>query len=221
MNNPQDDNTPLNKDNFEAKVADDKKQAVQDQHEQDQDQTWQALTKDWQAQATPTTDINALIAHTRKRVRRAKYCFALNVFVTLLITLYFVVNCIQGELYGPLNIYLGVASLGSIIFIIFEWKIRSKVWRQYNESPEQAITTAIENAQVSMRYLQISRWSIVPVIPLMNWYIYTVMENRGEHDLTKYFVGNFLILIMSLVFDLLYRKRKKEYQAKLQLRNKT
>lgn len=195
-----------------------KNQKLSLEQEQELDKTWQNLTQDWQTQTTPETDIAALISHTRRRVRRAKYCFALNVFMTIFVSLYFIYDCIKGNVGEPFNIYLGFGSFICIIFVLYEWKIRSRVWRQYNESPDQAIDTAIENSKVSMRYLQISRWSIVPFIPLMNWYFYTVMVSRGEQDLNAYFVGNGLIFVMAIVFEVLYRKRKKEYENKLKLK---
>lgn len=104
------------------------------------------------------------------------------------------------------------------MFVLYEWNIRAKVWSQYNESPDKAIEMAIENSKVSMRYMQISRWSVAPFIPLMNWYFYSVMENKDHHELSAYIEGNTLIVIIYFIFEYLYRKRKKEYQ-KLSLLN--
>mgnify|MGYP000259434156 CR=1 FL=1 len=182
------------------------------------DGTWEELSQDWQAQPTPKTDIKALIKRTRQRTRGAKFCFALNIFATLGLLVAFLYGIYDGQWGEPVNIYLGLGGLISLIFIYFEAKIRIALWSQLCDSPEKAIDHAIAGSESSMRYMWITKLSFLPFLPLVNWFVYTVSQTSDKAALPTYLIANGFMLVIYLIVDYLYRKRKKEYHQLLQMK---
>lgn len=181
------------------------------------DDAWTELTKDWQAQPTPNTDINALVKRTKRRTQGAKFCFCLNIIVTLGLVLAFLYGVYDGQWGEIINIYLGFGSALSIIFVYFETKIRIATWSQLTDSPEKAIENAMAICESSIKYLLISKVSIFPILPLLNWFLYSIGQTREGSALWAYLVANGIMLVMYIILDFLYRKRKQEYQHLMQL----
>ncbi len=182
------------------------------------DETWAKLSDDWQSQATPKTDIQALMKRTRRRTRGAKLCFALNIIATFGLLVVFLYGIYDGQWGEPVNIYIGFGGLFSLVFIYFEAKIRFAIWSQLCDSPEKAIDHAIAGSESSMRYMWITKLSFLPFIPLVNWFVYTVSQTSDKAALPAYLMANGFMLVVYLFVDYLYRKRKKEYQQLLQMK---
>ena len=182
------------------------------------DGAWEELSQDWQAQPTPKTDIKALIKRTRRRTRGAKFCFALNIFATLGLLVAFLYGIYDGQWGEPVNIYVGLGTLISLVFIYFEAKIRLATWSQLCDSPEKAIDHAIAGSESSMRYMWITKLSFLPFLPLVNWFVYTVSQTSDKAALPAYLIANGFMLVIYLIVDYLYRKRKKEYHQLLQMK---
>ena len=182
------------------------------------DGAWEELSQDWQAQPTPKTDIKALIKRTRRRTRGAKFCFALNIVATLGLLVAFLYGIYDGQWGEPVNIYIGLGGLISLIFIYFEAKIRIAIWSQLCDSPEKAIDHAIAGSESSMRYMWITKLSFLPFLPLVNWFVYTVSQTSDKAALPAYLIANGFMLVIYLIVDYLYRKRKKEYHQLLQMK---
>ena len=182
------------------------------------DDAWAELSQDWQAQPTPKTDINALVKRTRRRTRGAKLCFALNIIATLGLLLVFLYGVFDGQLGGPVNTYLGLGGLISLIFVYFETKLRLATWSQLCDSPEKAIDNAIAGSESSMKYLWITKISFLPFLPLVNWFVYTVGQSSEKPLLTALLIANGFMLAMYLVVEYLHRKRKKEYLQLLSMK---
>jgi hypothetical protein len=181
------------------------------------DDTWAELTQDWQAQPTIKADITALVKRTRRRTLGAKFCFALNILVTLGLLLVFSYGVYDGQWGEPVNIYIGLGSVLSIIFVYFEAKIRIATWSQLSDSPEKAIDNAIASSESSMKYMWITKVSILPCLPLLNWFVYTVGQTSDKAIFPAYLMANGIMLIIYIVADYLHRKRKREYQHLLQI----
>ena len=62
-------------------------------------------------------------------------------------------------------------SLGSVICVYFETKLRLAIWSQLYGSPNKANDNAIICSEWSMKYM----WFIKFSLPLVNWYVYTVV----------------------------------------------
>jgi len=182
------------------------------------DDTWAELTQDWQAQPTPTTDIIALMKRTRRRTYGAKFCFLLNIVTTLGLIIAFFYGLLYGIWGEAANIYLGLGSLLSIIFVYFETKIRVATWSQLCDSPEKAIENAIASSESSMKYMWITKISLLPFLPLVNWFIYSESQTSEKAVLPVYLVVNGFILAVYLVVSYLHRKRQREYQQLLQVK---
>lgn len=182
------------------------------------DDAWAELSQDWQAQPTPKTDINALVKRTRRRTRGAKLCFALNIIATLGLLLVFLYGVFDGQLGDPVNTYLGLGGLISLIFVYFETKLRLATWSQLCDSPEKAIDNAIAGSESSMKYLWITKISFLPFLPLVNWFVYTVGQSSEKPLLTAFLIANGFMLAMYLVVEYLHRKRKKEYLQLLSMK---
>jgi hypothetical protein len=182
-----------------------------------EEETWAELTQDWQSQATPKTDVAALVKSTRKRMRAAKFCFALNIIATLGLILAFFYGIFDGQWGKPFNVYLGLGGLLSVVFVYFETKVRLATWAQISDSPEKAIENAIASSESSMKYMLITKISFLPFLPLINWFIYTVSQTNNKDALPGYLMANGFMLGVYLVVEYLHQKRKREYQQLLKI----
>lgn len=182
------------------------------------DDRWAELTQDWQAQPTAKTDITALMKRTRRRTYGAKFCFALNIIATLGLFIAFLYGIYHGEFAEPFNIYLGLGSLLSVIFVYFETKIRLAIWSQLSNSPEKAIDNAIASSESSMKYMWFTKISFVPFLPLVNWFVYSESQANDKVALPAYLLINGFMLVVFIMVSYLHRKRKQEYQQLLQIR---
>lgn len=179
------------------------------------DDAWVELTQDWQAQPTPKTNISALVKRTRKRTRQAKLVFVLDITFALAILLFFFYGVYDGQWGEPTNIYAGLGGLAACIFVYFETKIRVAAWSHLCDSPEKAIDNAIAGSESAIKYLLFSKISLLPLLPLMNWYIYAMGKSSDKAAWMPYIMINGFILVVYLVVDLLHKKRKKEYKQLL------
>lgn len=183
------------------------------------DDTWAELTQDWQTQPTVKTDVLALVKRTRRRTIGAKFCFALNIVATIALFSAFLYGVYNGEWGEPFNIYLGLGSLLSLIFVYFETKIRVATWSQLCDSPEKAIDNAIASSKSSMQYMWITKISFLPFLPLINWFVYTVSQTSSKAVLPAYLMANGFMVVVYIVVDYLHRKRKQEYQQLLKAKS--
>lgn len=182
------------------------------------DDTWAELTQDWQAQPTAKTDITALMKRTRRRTYGAKFVFALNIIATLGLFIAFFYGVYHGEFAEPVNIYLGLGSLLSVIFVYFETKIRLVTWSQLSDSPEKAIDNAIASSESSMKYMKITKISFLPFLPLVNWFVYSESQSNDKVALPAYLLINGFMLIVFITVSYLHRKRQQEHQQLLQIK---
>jgi hypothetical protein len=182
------------------------------------DDTWAELAQDWQTQPTLKTDITALVKRTRKRTLGAKVCFALNIIATLALLLVFLSGVYDGQWGEPANVYIGLGSLLSTVFVYFETKIRLTTWSQLCDSPDKAIDNAISSSESAMKYMSMTKVSFLPFLPLINWYVYTVGKTSDKSLLLGFLMVNGFMLMMYFAVEYLYRKRKKEYHHFLSMK---
>lgn len=182
------------------------------------DDAWAKLSQDWQAQPTTKTDITALVKRTKRRTQGAKICYGLNIIATLGLFIAFIYGVYNGEWGEAFNIYLGFGCLLSVIFVYLETKVRFVIWSQLCDSPEKAIDNAIASGESSMKYMWITKISFLPFLALINWFVYTVSQTNDKAVLPAYLMANGFMLVMYVGVDYLHRKRKKEYQQLLKMK---
>lgn len=180
--------------------------------------TWAALSQDWQSQPTPKADIVALVKRTRKRTWQAKLVYALDVTLTLAIVIFFFYGVYDGQWGEPTNIYAGLGGFAAVIFVYFETKIRIAAWSHLCDSPEKAIDNAIAGSESAMKYLLFSKFSLIPLLPLVNWYVYAMSQTSDKSVWIVYLMMNSFMFVVYLVVEILHRKRKKEYFQLLQMK---
>jgi hypothetical protein len=208
----------IEKNNIEPIINSQHQEKIETKQAEMLDDAWAELSQDWQTQPTQKTDISALIKRTRRRTRGAKFCFALNILATLGLVLAFLYGIFDDQLGDPVNTYIGLGGLISLIFVYFETKLRLATWSQLCDSPEKAIANAIAGSESSMKYMWITKISFLPFLPLVNWFVYTVGQTSEKPLLLAFLMANGFMLGMYAVVEYLHRKRKKEYQQLLQMK---
>ncbi|RHW77608.1 hypothetical protein [Colwellia sp. RSH04] len=208
-----------NKNNDEAVNLTQQNEELNSAHDQVSsiDDAWAELSQDWQAQPTPKTDIQALLKQTRRRTFGAKLCFALNVIATLSLIGVFIYGVFDNQLGDPFNTYIGFGALLSVFFVSFEIKIRAATWRQLCDSPDKAIENAVIACKSSMNYMRMTKYSFIPFLILVNWFIFALEETTEKSIIPPLIFVNSFMLAMFVLFEYLHRKRKKQYQQLLLL----
>jgi len=182
------------------------------------DEQWAEMTQDWQAQSVPKTDISALLAQTKRRTLWAKGCLGLNVLFTIAVIIAFLIGLFQGEYGTPMNTYLGIASIGTAIFVYYEVKIRLQTWRQCCDSPDKAIDNAIVACESSIKYMILNKISCIPFAMAGNWFIVVMAEENEKSPLKGLLFINFFLIFVYVVADKLHKKRKKELQRLMSIK---
>jgi len=187
-----------------------------DQPHEMPDTDWLAMSNDWQSQPFAKADIEVLLKRTRRRTYWAKSCLALNIIATISILAGFIYGLLHDEFGEPVNSYLGICGLLSIVFVYYELKIRLTTWQQCCDSPDKAISNAIAGCESSIKYFVLTKVSFIPFLAVINWFLFTI---DGESEKTTWppiiFVNSFM-LIAYCVTEFLLRKRRAELK-KLQL----
>ena len=182
------------------------------------DDDWEAMTQDWQAQPVPKTDIIALLNQTKRRTLWAKVCLGLNALFTVAVIIAFLFGLYNGEYGTPMNTYLGIASIGTAIFVYYEIKIRLQTWRQCCDSPDKAIDNAIISCQSSIKYMILNKISCIPFAITGNWFIVVMAEENDKPLWRGLLIINLALIVVYVVADRLHKKRKKEYQQLMSLK---
>jgi hypothetical protein len=174
------------------------------------DEEWLLLSRDWQTQPYAKTDIRKLVKQTKNRTLKAKLLFAINVFFTLAIVGTFFIAMYQGDWDMPTLIYLGFGSIGSIIFVYYELKIRLSVWSHLCDSPDKAIANAIAGVESSINYLKLTKLSFYILLPVVNYYLYVMSKTSGTPLWISLSMINFIMLISWLITHWFHNKRLQE-----------
>lgn len=211
--NPKDLNENISNDDQE-KLSEVELADIKDEKSLLDDPNWQSLASDWQSQPVIETDIKALIKETKRRTRWAKILLGLDIVGTIGILIGFIYQFFTPEQDTHLIIYLGLATLGTIIYTIYAIRIRRAAWASMCESPERALETAIKGAESSLKYIQAIIWSLYAMTPLANWFVYSVATSREKSPLWGLVVFN-LIMLVSFVALARIKKRRVNELAQL------
>ncbi len=176
------------------------------------DEQWASLSQDWQSQHVEKTDIKALLQQTKKRTLWAKSVFGLNVLATVGLLFSFIHGVFNNEFGKPINIYLGVGGLLSLVFVYYEVKIRAATWRKISESPDKAIENAIVGCESSLRYMSLTKWSCLPFSILANWFVYAAGKESDKSIMPAFIFINACIVVMFIITEVIHRKRKREFK---------
>ncbi len=188
----------------------DKKSPVSD--EQPLDEDWLLLSQDWQAQPFEKTDIKALLKQTKKRTLLAKSLLAIDVIATFGIFIALLVGLYQGD-WGTATIsYLLFGFITSVVFVYYEIKIRLRIWQHSCDSPDKAVANAIAGVESSIKYTKLIKLSCWVLLPVVNWYVYVMIQESEKSPWPPFFVMNSFILVMWFITHWFYLKREKELQ---------
>ncbi len=186
----------------------DKKHSPSD--EQPLDEDWLLLSRDWQAQPYEKTDIQALLKQTKKRTLLAKSLLAIDVVATIALIIALLVGLYQGD-WGTATIaYFAFGSIGSLVFVYLEIKIRLRIWQHCCDSPDKAVENAISGIESSIRYIKLIKLSCWLLLPAVNWYIYAMLEESDKSPWPPFIFINVFVLVMWSITHWFHLKRKKE-----------
>jgi hypothetical protein len=186
----------------------DKEQLSSD--EQPLDENWLLLSQDWQTQPYEKTDVSALLRQTKKRTLLAKSLLALDVLATLALVVALLVGLYQGD-WGTATIaYLTFGSIGSLVFVYYEIKIRLYLWQHCCDSPDKAVANAISGIESSIRYIKLTKLSCYFLLPAVNWYLYAMIAESEKSPWLSFIVINSFIIGMWLLTHWFHLKRNKE-----------
>ncbi len=184
------------------------------------DEQWLELTQDWQTQPYEKTDIQVLLKQTRRRTYWAKALLALNVLATIAMLSGFFYGLSQGEFGTAMNSFLGICGVLSVIFVIYEIKIRIDTWRSCCDSPDKAIDNAIAGCESSLKYIVLSKIAFLPFWLLANWFFYNVAIEEQRSMWSGLVFINIYLVICYLITEYFHRKRKREHKQLLLLKSK-
>ncbi len=188
----------------------DKNSPVSD--EQPLDEDWLLLSQDWQAQPFEKTDIKALLKQTKKRTLLAKSLLAIDVIATFGIFIALLVGLYQGD-WGTATIsYLLFGFITSVVFVYYEIKIRLRIWQHSCDSPDKAVANAIAGVESSIKYTKLIKLSCWVLLPVVNWYVYVMIQESEKSPWPPFLVMNSFILVMWFITHWFYLKREKELQ---------
>lgn len=178
--------------------------------EQPLDDDWLLLSQDWQAQPYEKTDIDALLKQTKKRTLLAKSLLGIDIVATIGLFIALFVGLYIGD-WGTATIaYLSFGSIGSLVFVYYEIKIRLQIWQHCCDSPDKAVANAISGIESSIRYIKLTKLSCWFLLPAANWYIYAMLEESEKSPWPPFFVMNSFIIVMWSITHWFHLKRKKE-----------
>jgi hypothetical protein len=179
--------------------------------EQQLDEDWLNLSQDWQNQPFEKTDIIKLVKKTKNRTLKAKLLLAINVFATLALVAIFFIALYQGDWDKPTLFYLGFGSIGSIIFVYYELKIRMSVWSHLCDSPDKAVVNAIAGLESSISYLKLTKLSVYVFLPVANYYLYVMsQQGTGKNLWLGLLILNLMLVSLWLVTHWFHKQRLRE-----------
>lgn len=174
------------------------------------DEDWLLLSQDWQTQPYEKTDIEVLLKQTKKRTLLAKSLLALDVIATISLFIALFVALYQGDWGRATVAYLAFGSIGSLVFVYYEIKIRLRIWQHCCDSPDKAVENAISGIESSIRYIKLIKLSCWLLLPVVNWYIYAMLEESEKSPWPPFLVINSFVIVMWSITHWFQLKRKKE-----------
>jgi hypothetical protein len=213
-------NSPINQKDIEEKLQSvDNYSEIKNNRIQSSvlDEQWLSLTQDWQTQPFEKTDIQALLKRTKIRTLWAKLILALDVVATLGMFFAFFLGLYQGDWKSATITYVGVGGLLSAIFVYYEVKIRQQTWQHSCDSPDKAITNAIEGCKSSIKYVLLIKYSTWLVLPLVNVYVFAIVSESGKSPWPAFFGVNLFVIAIWGTSHFFHLKRKKELKQLVSL----
>jgi len=178
--------------------------------EQSLDEDWLLLSQDWQTQPYEKTDVEVLLKQTKNRTLLAKSLLAIDIVATLSLIVALLVGLFQGD-WGTATIaYLTFGSVGSLVFVYYEVKIRLHIWQHCCDSPDKAVANAISGIESSIRYIKLTKLSCYLLLPAVNWYIYAMIAESEQSSWPSFIVINSFVIGMWSLTHWFHLKRKKE-----------
>lgn len=174
------------------------------------DDNWLALSRDWQSQPYEKTDIQALLKQTQKRTLLAKSLLAIDIIATVAIIIALLVGLYKGDWSTATIAYLTFGSLGSIVFVYYEIKIRLRIWQHSCDSPDNAVANAISGVESSIKYIKLIKLSCWFLLPAANWYIYVMIKESEKSPWPPFIVMNSFVIVMWLITHWFHKKRSGE-----------
>lgn len=176
------------------------------------DDDWLDIAKDWQSQSYKEVDTSKLIRSIKWRIIRSKTLFALNLIATISLFVGFFAGLFCSW-ETPLVAYFGFGAIGSSIFVIYEYKIRSATWKYKQSTPHEVMVSVAQSYTASIAYMNLNLVGFIISLPALNWFIYETVKLDGDSPTTDMFIGNSLVIVMCVVVYVIKRKRVKALAA--------
>lgn len=215
MNNRQNDQFEKDTESMSGNAKLDEQQDNENLDTSIIDEHWAELTQDWQDQPVTHTDVKALLKQTKRRTIKAKLLFGSNIIATLGIMYSWLYGWLWGNWEKPLVNYLGFGTFISIIFCYLEFKIRQKAWANINDAPDMAINNAIEGYRSSLNYIKLSKWSFLPLMIIINYYVIEVAVEAEVPPAKGLIIVNIFMLVLYVITHIFGVKRQKELDSLL------
>ncbi len=174
------------------------------------DEDWLLLSKDWQTQPYEKTDIEELLKQTKKRTLLAKSLLALDVIATIGLFIALFVALYQGDWDRATVAYLAFGSIGSLVFVCYEIKIRFRIWQHCCDSPDKAVENAILGIESSIRYIKLIKLFCWLLLPVVNWYINVMLEESEKSPWPPFLAINSFVIVMWSITHWFHLKREKQ-----------
>jgi len=189
-------------------LASEKEQTTSD--EQALEDSWLLLSQDWQSQPYEKTDVQALLKQTKKRTLLAKSLLFIDMAATLGLIIALLVGLYRGD-WGTATIaYLAFGSVGSLVFVYYEVKIRLHIWQHCCDSPDKAVANAISGIESSIRYVKLTKISCYFLLPAANWYAYAMQQETDNSSWLPILGMNVCLLLMWSLTHWFHVKRNKQ-----------
>lgn len=174
------------------------------------DQLWQDLATDWQAQPVSETDIKALLKETKRRTRWAKILLALDIIGSIVVFLGCLYEFLREDPDFYVQVYLSIASVGCVFYLYFAMKIRLSAWQSMQGAPDNAVRNAMKGIISSIKYIKVINWSLAILLPLGNWFIYSVATDVEKSPWAGLTIFNVIMLVGFGITEYFRRQRVQE-----------
>lgn len=178
-------------------------------------ENWDSLVDDWQTQPYEKVDMTKLVKQLRRRTLGAYANLALDIVATI----FLFVACYWVSVNEPEDratiIYLAIGGVGSLIYTIFEIKIRLATWKMDATSPSEYFEKNMSALRGSVRFANVWLVSCYIMLPIINWYVWELGKTTEKNINLAYLLANFFVVVL-IVLGMIFKRRRKSELSRLE-----
>ena len=178
------------------------------------DGDWADIAGDWQRQPTKKVDTTRLLKKIRRRILVAKGILVADVVATLGLFSVFIYTWFSEGWSRTEQIFLGFVTLGSIVYVYYEYQARKGTWQVNVPGSDSVLQQAIKGCESSLKFLRVMKLYTWLLLPLANWFAYSMAELRDKPAWKALLFVNLVCLAM-LAVTIWYEKRRQKELASL------